>query len=148
MSKTTVTWDGEKVMKQFKAELGQVTRESADLIARTARQGLMSNGSIDSGETIGAIKIKRSKFKDGGYIVGVFGKESGKWVDSLGGRAVFIEYGHAAPGKGRGGKVLGGLLTRKKSEVSKSVESKPFFRPAVDAGKKQFKRAVKQALKV
>ena len=58
-----------------------------------------------SGELERSIGVKRSRFPGGGYIIGVFGTPTGRWEDSLGARAIYFEFGRAAPGDARGRKV-------------------------------------------
>jgi hypothetical protein len=124
-------WHGERLLSQLNRNLETVTHKTAVRIMMLARQNLMSNDSVQSGDLIRALKVKKSKFKNGGHIVGVFGSRSDKWENTIGGRAVFVEFGHAKPNDARGAKV---------------TEEKPFFTPAVDIAKREFKRAVRKLL--
>ena len=85
-----------------------------------------------------AIKIKKSRFKRGGYVVGVF-DTSGRWEDSLAARAIYQSYGHAAPFKGRR------YVSRK--SVVKTVRGNKFIKESLAATRRALPRMIKGALK-
>ncbi len=86
------------------------------------------------GELRDAIKIMPSKYSDDAYVVGVFdNSQGGRWEDTLGARAVFVEYGHAGPGKGK-------TKANRWKAGPKVTEPQPFIRKARNAGKRKIPR--------
>lgn len=83
-----------------------------------------------SGEMLTDFFDFKSKYKDGGWVAGVFGDKSGEWTESVGGRAHFFEYGRSAPGHGKG---KGGP-----QPVSQRAQPpRPFIRPARNRVKRE-----------
>jgi hypothetical protein len=85
-----------------------------------------------------AIKIKKSRFKNGGYVVGVF-DQSGRWEDSLAARAIYQSYGHAAP--------YGGRRHVGRRAVVKTVIGNKFIQDSLKATRTAVRRMAKGALK-
>ena len=85
-----------------------------------------------------AIRIKRSRFRRGGFIVGVFDK-SGKWENSLAARAIYQSYGHAKPYQGR--RHVG------RKNVIKHVKGNRFIRLALESTRRALPRMAKGALR-
>lgn len=83
------------------------------------------------GELRDAIKTIPSKYADGSYVVGVFDRSaSGDWDETLGARAVFVEFGHAGPGKGKN-------KASHWKAGAKVTKPQPFTRKARNAGKRK-----------
>jgi len=134
-------WNDGKVLNHISTAIEEASKEGAELIAKEARRIVRKK----SGVLHDAIEARPSEFKDGGYVVGIFEQTPvpARWEDSLGARGVFLEYGHAAPGKGIGTtmKFLG--LKRTRKSVTKTVKPYPFLRPAM----KKYKRKIQQIYK-
>lgn len=124
-----IEWHDGAVLREVGASVDFATEDGADLVLATAR--MLSPD--DTGEMGIALDKKKSKFEDGGWIVGVFDSSiDGKWEDSLGARAVFYEYGHAGPGDARGPKV---------------TEPKPFLKRSLHINKSRIRRLYLDSLK-
>lgn len=120
--------------------LKRITRKADKAALKGARHVLMGakrRVRRQSGELASAIRLKESRYN--GYIVGVFAANTTPWEKSLGARAVFIEFGHAAPNRGRGN------IRRK--NIVKTVSPYPFIRPALRAARSQVLRHFKRELK-
>jgi len=87
-----------------------------------------------------AIRVKKSRFKNGGYTAGVFETGGGRWEDSLSARAIYQSYGHAKPYQGRGGGV-------KRNDIVKSVPGNNFIKLSLKATRTALQRMIKGALK-
>jgi len=114
-------WDDSRWRRQLADAADEVLEDAAKKGVEYAK----SKCPVKTGDMKNAIGHEKSKYPGGGYIFGVFSSGSGgRWEDSLGARAVFVEYGHAAPGGGRG--------SVRRRDVQKHVAAKPFLRPAID----------------
>jgi len=92
-----------------------------------------------TGELAGHVKVVRSKFPDGGYIVGVFDDSPpSRWEDSVGARAIFFEYGHAAPYRGR--------AYVKRKWVRKITTPKPGLKAAFKTEKRRMWAEIQRSL--
>lgn len=119
---------------------------TAKSMARVAKANFkrMSKGT-GTGELLGDIGAKKSKFKDGGWIYGVLGgfspsQGSKSWEKSTGGRAHFFEYGRSAPGKGK--RHGGPQPIRQRPQ-----RPKPFMRQTLVRGQKSLEAVSSQELK-
>jgi len=137
-----------------------LTKDTAKRMVKETRRGLMRHRDITlrrgARGLLGTIRFKKANFKDSrsigkGYIAGVFKKgQTGKWEDTFGAQAYFLEYGHAAPGLGKYSSYLEGrddemaewmrrrkgrhktkLYRYKFEEIKKVVEARPFIGPAM-----------------
>lgn len=124
-------WNSDQLLLAVDAALDDACKDAADDAANTMRR-LVSK---DSGELANAIDARRSEFARGGYVIGIFGTPTTRWEDSLGGRAWFLEYGHAFPGEGQFSAAkklgVGRSKVRRQNLAAKSVAPKPFMRPAL-----------------
>jgi hypothetical protein len=97
-----VEWNAGKVLKQTEKSVEKELFPAAQIIEsaikRKFRERTFGTG---AGELLNAIGIRKSRFKGGGYIIGVFAQPTAKWEDSVGARAIFFEFGRAAPGQAR-----------------------------------------------
>lgn len=121
-------WNDKEVLAAAQMKVKAGLRACAEHVEKIAERRVH----VKSGDLKAAIQVKESQFENGGYLVGVFDQSGKQFKDSLGGRAVFVEYGHAAPNMGRG-KV-------KRKSIVKSVPEYPFIRPAVRSMKRISKR--------
>jgi len=129
-------WQPGKIINAAMAAVEVSSEEGAKLVEKDMRRF----APVDTGEMRDAIEARASKFKNGGWIVGVFEQSPpGKWEDSLGARAVFNEYGHAAPYKGRTekGTKLGG---------AKIVPPRSFIRKALNRNKRRINKIYQEQL--
>jgi len=125
-----VEWNAGKVLNQTEKSVEKELFPAAQIIEsaikRKFRERTFGTG---TGELLNSISIKKSKFKGGGYIIGVFGTPTAKWEDSLGARAIFFEFGRAAPGQAR-------------SKV-KAQPPRPFIRTGLRSAKSAIRRRLK-----
>lgn len=128
----SLEWNDDKVIKITEEIVKQVSKEGAVKIRGDIRRKLSSMAKRGQAGLLGTIKAKKSRFKDGGYMVGVFDDKGGKWEESFGAQALFVEFGHAKPDDPRGPKV---------------TPAHPFFRPAINKNKRWIKSRFKKALK-
>ena len=124
-----IDWNGKRVIAASQMQTDIALYKAAIYAAKVARQKVP----VDEGDLKSAIDVKKSKFKNGGYLMGVFDDSGKSFEDSLGAIAVYVEYGHAAPGRGRKGK--------------KVAKEKPFIRPAMKSLKRAQDRFFKDILK-
>ena len=125
--------------KDFDRQLGKAINAVAYEGARHAASQMRRRASRDQAMK-SAIRIKKSRFKNGGYIVGVFDTGGGKWPDSLAARAIYQSYGHAKPYQGRGGGV-------KRKNIVKHVPGNRFIPLSLAATRRALPRMIKGALK-
>lgn len=92
-----------------------------------------------SGELFRSIKEQKSKYKNGGYIIGVFGRRTAQWEDSVGARAIFFEFGRAAPGYGSRDTAAG----RRARQANKVQPPRPFIRTGLQSAKHEIRRKLK-----
>ena len=124
-----VVWDDKKIMAAIGKEADRVAKRGASLVAMTAKHKVPK----DEHNLVHRIIRRKSKYE--GYIV---------WAQPPGTKtedyyALFVEYGHAAPHKGRAGlaKKMGRseYFIRKSGLVDKTakdfIAARPFMRPAI-----------------
>jgi len=141
----------------------ELTLQAAKETVKETRRGLIRHPDIKlrrgSRGLLGTIRYQKSKYGNG-YIAGVFSKEgAGKWEDTFGAQAHFLEYGHAAPYKGKYSSILEGRTDRvakllkkddsryyrhKWEEIQKHVEERPFIKPAMKKARKTIERKAPQ----
>ena len=125
-----VYWAGEDVLETIAKKAEDQLRPAAliieNAIKRKFRERTFGTG---TGDLYRAIKTKKSKYHGGGWIVGVFDKPTARWEDSLGARAIFFEFGRAAPGQAR-------------SKV-KAQPPRPFIRTGLRSAKSAIRRRLK-----
>lgn len=116
--------DINKIANEIDGGVGIALEIAAQRLVDLAESNYMrlSQGT-GTGEMLQEFFDFKSMFKDGGWVAGVFGSKSGKWEDTVGGRAHFFEYGRSAPGKGKG---HGGPQPKSK----RAQPPRPFIRPA------------------
>lgn len=138
-----IEWHGNELMQVVVKASEEASKEIAEAIVKDAKNNLNRHirrtKKSKSRGTLGAhIQTRKSKFKDGGYLAGVFAKDFRPWEDTLGARAVFVEFGHAAPYKGRK------YVTRK--NIVKHIPPRPFLRPAIRKHKRKVKRTFNEKI--
>ena len=119
----SLVWEDKKLVARIKVACEEACREGAEAVAEDMRRKVPRK----SGELASTIKTRKSKFKDGGWLAGIFHEDNAVWEETMGARAIFVEYGHAAPYQGR--KYAG------KKNVVKYVPAKKFIRPALRANR-------------
>lgn len=128
-------WNDKKLIAQVGTVTDRICQEGAEMIAQDMRRGVP----VKTGELKDTIQVRKSKFKDGGYIAGVFSDDSAKWEETLGARAIFVEYGHASPSRGRS--------NVKRNNITKTVPAKPFIRPALRKNRRKIAKRFEGALR-
>lgn len=126
-----IDWHDKKVLNAVAASVREASKEGAKLVLRDAKRRVPVG---KTGELKKSLGIKKSQYKDGGYIIGAFDKVAVggffRWQDSIGARAVFVEYGHAAPGMGKGRQNPAGPGRIWKAG-SKVTRPRPFLKPSL-----------------
>lgn len=126
-----IIWKDKEFLQAARAAVETASEKGADLVLRSAQRKVP----VDTGRLKRSLGKRKSKFRDGGWIVGVFDSTpGGRWRDTMGARAVFVEYGHAGPGMGKGRRGSSGLGRIWKAG-SKVAEGKPFLKPALKRNK-------------
>ena len=100
-----LVWEADSVIDKCITGVEQGCKNAAEHAANLARR--RAKGKIRD-----AITVKKSKFKSGGWIMGILEKgnyQQDGWENTLAAVAVYVEYGHAFPFKGRahGGCIVG-----------------------------------------
>jgi hypothetical protein len=135
-------WDERGFLAAASAAIGAAEEDCAEMVEQTARSYLSraKGHGDDAPHLADALKAVKSKFPQGGYIVGVFDSSPpAKWEDSVGARAVFYEYGHAAPYAGRG--------NVKRANIQKATTPKPFLKAALKKRMAAIRRAIQDHLR-
>lgn len=134
-----IIWHEGQIINAVSAAAEVASERGAGVVQEKAIRNLQKN--IDSNEDSRSegvlertILTKPSKFKNGGWIVGVFDdpNRGDDWEDTYGAQAVFVEYGHAWPYQGR--KYVG------RKNVFKGVQPYPFLRPALKSSKRKINK--------
>jgi len=112
----TVEWDQIKILNEITNAAQSASKEIATNTERDIRINLQRHGG--GGSISNNINMVKSKFKGGGYLVGVMGPIVGKWEDSIEGKATFFEYGRSARGKAT------------QPTGQRPQQPRPFIRPA------------------
>lgn len=123
-------WHDNKLFRLFHVSGEAATKRAAKRVLRDAKANLAGQVTQRTGDLMDSLHVFKSKNDELSYLVGVFVPDewSGdyqQWMHTTGARAVFIEYGHALPYQGRG-------YVRKRENIEKGVEDRPFLRPALD----------------
>jgi HK97 gp10 family phage protein len=121
-----VEWNGDKVLKSVQDIVNDVAEKGAELIVNDARKILAQKAKHQTGELASQIDIRKSKYKDGGFIVMAQGP--GNYTRY---RASFVEMG--APNR----------TGRRKG----STRPLPFMRPAMHKNKRRINQMFKDAMK-
>lgn len=142
-----IEWNERGFLSALEAAVGVAEKEAAEAIEKQARKFLAAakGHGDDVPHLEQALKVVKSKapkkaqWVSGGYTVGVFdAAPPAKWEDSVGARAVFFEYGHAAPGGGRG--------SVKRSQVVKVTAPNSFLKAAQKKTRATARRLIQEAL--
>lgn len=141
-----------------------LTKDAAKRVVKETRRNLIRHKDITlrrgARGILGTIRFKKSKYKDKGYIAGIFKQQTAKWEDTFGAQAHFLEYGHAAPGygkyssmlehrsdgaaewlKSRKGRTKTKMYRYKFEAIEKVVAPRPFIKPAIGTVTKQIRSA-------
>ena len=138
-------WDEAGFIAAVAATVEVAEEEGAAMVEKTARNYLSraEGHGDDAPHMAEALKAVKSKYRSGGYIVGVFDPAPpAKWEDSVGARAIFFEFGHAAPytrASNRGHKA--------RDMSDKVATPRPFLKAALKANRAKIKRLIDEALK-
>lgn len=135
---TLLEWHDKEFLATVDAAVEVASREGAELVEKDMKRLVP----VDTGELRNAIKIKKSKFRDGGYIVGVFeNNPPADFGKSLGAKALSVEYGHAGPGAATSatGKRIKG--------AAKVARPRPFIKPALHKNKRRIQKIFQDNLK-
>lgn len=122
----------EKIKELYDQEaIGPAVKMTAREMAKLARLNFRRMSKhTGTGELLRDIRARRSNFSEIDWLYGAFGKSSGKWEETTGGRAHFSEYGRSAPGKGKG---KGGP----QPVGQRPQQPRPFMRQTINRGKKE-----------
>lgn len=127
-----IFWNGAYFLNALTVASEKGTRKGALIIAEKAKQivedSTMRGDSESTGYLVKHIGVMKRKFNrklELGWMAGVWDTRTSIWEHSTGAYALFLEYGHAFPGMGRGG-----ATKRRRKDVVKSVREYPFLRPA------------------
>lgn len=139
-----VAWNGENIKKEIDAKITKMSKKGAEIVAKEVRTNLQRGGKFPKSRRgqkglLGTIKTMKSRYDKKMYMVGVLADNSGEWEKTFGAQAVFVEFGHAARGKGRS--------TVGAKNVSKHIPARPFFRPAMKKAKRKIYNSFKDGMK-
>jgi len=128
-------WRDDPVIKEVSKKTDAHMFAAAQIVERHIKRKFKQRTyGTGTGELFAAIKTRKSKFD--GYIVGVFGTPTARWVDSLGARAIFFEFGRAAPGHKSRDTAAG----RRARQANKAQPPRPFFRPGLRSARREIQR--------
>ena len=128
-----IEWFGEKVLRVANAAVVDVaSKEIAEQIAEKTRGRIRALGT-KAGDLANQVSVKKSIFKDGGWLVGV--QLSGQWKDPY--RASFVELGHHSSEWGK---------YPKGSKAGAYIPATPFLRPAAHSHKGKARSVYMKAL--
>jgi len=153
-------WNDEEVLRDIGKITGKVTKEGAKKVVRDARRycpkektGKTDKWGNRPGSLRASIRIQKSKFKGGGYLVIAGGK--GFWGDAF--YAPFVELGTPGTVYRSGQKRfetikkfdVTGRRRTKKEYVSKrvAVQAHPFMRKALARNKRRILQKFREAMK-
>ena len=129
----TIEWYGEKVLKAANSAVVEVaSKEIAEQIAVKTRARIKALGS-KAGDLGKQVSVKKSIYKDGGWLVGV--QLAGEWKEPY--RASFVELGHHSAEWGR---------HPRGSKAGKYIPATPYLRPAAHSHKKKARSVFMQTL--
>ena len=127
-----VNWNDHYVIRSVSKKTDDELYFAAKIIEKHIKRSLkkqirLKDRSLEprrsTGELHDSIKTRKSKYT--GWYVGVIGEPTAEWVDSLGARAIFFEFGTAAPGDARG---------------EKQQPPRPFFKPGLRNARREIQR--------
>jgi len=125
-----IDWDDTAVVEKVKDIVDRETAKAAEIAYQTAEKLCP----VDTGELINAIKIDKSLFPDGGYVVRVdnpFTDEKERKNFAI--KVNSVEFGH--------------FTHSKKDDVAlKYIAPRPFMRPAIKKVKRTFRKQVQTAI--
>ena len=130
-----IDWNDKQVLNAAQVGIHTALKSAANYGASFAKRKVR----VRTGELRDSIKVKPSNYRNGGYVIGVFDANKVDFEKSKGAKAVYVEYGHAAPNQGRGSGV-------KRRDITKSVKPSPFLRPAMRAIKRNTNRFFEDVL--
>ena len=122
-------WRGEADVKEVGRRANKELYPAAQIVEKHVKRKLRERMQKPPGDMYNAIKVRKSRYHGGGYIIGVFDEPTAKWEDSLGARAIFFEFGRAAPGQAR--------------SRDKAQPPRPFFRPALISSRREIRRRLR-----
>ena len=138
-------WNEAGFIAAVAATVEVAEEDGAKIVEKTARNYLSraKGHGDDAPHMAEALKAVKSKYKSGGHIVGVFDTAPpARWEDSVGARAIFYEFGHAAPYTRKSNR------GHKKRDASELVTTpKPFLKAALKTNRAKIKRMIDEALK-
>lgn len=141
MAQSHVDWHQEKFLNAAAAAVNAGSEASADIVLRRA----LAKVPVKTGKLRDALDKRKSKYEGGGWLVGVFEDNPvSKWEDSIGARAVFVEYGHAGPGQGKGSEGSDGR--RRKKAGNRVTEPQSFLVSSLHGSKSKILKEFKKAL--
>jgi len=121
-----IVWNDKAFMARVNAVAEKVAEDGAEMVLRDAKRILMSKAKHPTGKLASEIKLIKSKFKGGGYIV--IAQPPGGYDDYY---AIFVELGTPnKAGKRRG-----------------STEAMPYLRPALHKNKSRIRKRFRDAMK-
>jgi len=130
-----IEWNDESVIRAIEGAVKVATKEGAKKVAATARRlcpvektGKQDKWGNRPGSLKASIRVEKSKFKNGGYLVKVGGK--GAWGDPF--YAPFVELG--TPGTSYQ------THAPKRSGPRSSIKARAFLRPGLARNKRKFKK--------
>ena len=97
-----IDWNDKEVLRKVDKAIGVASKKGAELVLKKSIAAVPVG---KTGDLKKSIKIHKSDRIKNSWAVGVFSEMTGKWENSIAARAVFVEYGHAAPGDKRGPKI-------------------------------------------
>ena len=122
-------WQIKPFMDKIERETQQACKRGAQIVAKDARRRC----TIDDGELLASIRVKKSKFEKGGYIVLVGGKETFYWQ--------WVEFG-ADPNTIK--KARTALGAKRIGTQRKPLKRRPFMRPAFDLFRPKVEKMLKR----
>lgn len=128
-----IDWNDKELMNETRNAVRVATKRGAERVAKDAKREVAK----DSGDLANSIKVEKSRFKDGGYLVTAQGPSN---YDRF--YATFVELGAYNS--------LWGLYTRKKGNIKSSpvkIKGRPFLRKALRKNKRAIMNEFRDALK-
>ena len=124
---TKLNFDIRRIAQEYEGGVVIAERTAAKAGEMKAKAGfLRKHKGTGTGQMAKSFSSWKSRYKNGGWLFGVKGSSAGPWPETVGGRAVFFEYGRSAPGRGK---------TKSNRWKSQAVRQRPqpprpFMRPA------------------
>lgn len=138
-----IKWNEKQIMQLVLKASNDAMKEGAEIVEKSAKQILRANikkteKSTSKGKLESHISTRESKFKDGGYIVGVFGENFEPWEKTIGAQSIFVEFGHASPYQGR--------KYKHRKDIVKHIPARPFMRKALRKNERKILRLFNKKL--